>query len=97
LKPAGGELGPVIPAADQAIREKSAKPLVDLLTREVARGVRWHFDAVMRARVFPGASVEAGRRYVGAYLDLMHYLEQLDEALLVPDEYSLLVEHTSPD
>jgi hypothetical protein len=51
----------------------------------------------MRARVFPGASVEAGRRYVGAYLDLMHYLEQLDEALLVPDEYSLLVEHTSPD
>jgi hypothetical protein len=51
----------------------------------------------MRARIFPGASVEAGRRYVGAYLDFMQYLEQLDDALLIPDEYSSLVEHTSPD
>jgi hypothetical protein len=97
LKPAGSDLGPVIPAADRAIREMSAQPLVDLLTREVARGVRWHFDAVMAARIFPGASVEEGRRYVGAYLDFIHYLEQLDEALLIPDEYSFLVEHTSPD
>ena len=97
LKPAGSDLGPVIPAGDRAIREMSDKPLVDLLTREVARGVHWYFDAVMRARIFPGASVEAGRQYVGAYLDFMHYLEQLDEALLIPDEYSVLIEHTSPD
>lgn len=97
LKPAGSDLGPVIPAGERAIREMSDKPLVDLLTREVARGVHWHFDAVMRARIFPGASVEAGRRYVGAYLDFMQYLEQLDEALLIPDEYSSLVEHTSPE
>ena len=97
LKPAGSDLGPVITAADRAILEMSAKPLVDLLTREVSRGVQWHFDAVMRARIFPGASVEAGRRYVAAYLDFMQYLEQLDEALLIPDEYSFLVEHTSPD
>lgn len=97
LKPAGSDLGPVIPAGERAIREMSDKPLVALLTREVARGVHWHFDAVMRARIFPGASVEAGRRYVGAYLDFMQYLEQLDEALLIPDEYSSLVEHTSPD
>jgi hypothetical protein len=51
----------------------------------------------MRARIFPGSSVEAGRQYVGAYLDFLHYIEQLDEALLIPDEYSFLVEHTSPD
>ena len=97
LKPAGSDLGPVLPAGDRAILEMSAKPLVDLLTREVARGVQWHFDAVMRARIFPGSSVEAGRRYVGAYLDFMHYLEQIDEALLIPDEYSFLYEHTTPD
>jgi len=97
LKPAGSDLGPVIPAGERAIREMSDKPLVDLLTREVARSVHWYFDAVMRARIFPGASVEAGRRYVGAYLDFVQYLEQLDEVLLIPDEYSFLVEHTSPD
>ena len=97
LKPAGSDLGPVIAAADRAILEMSANPLVDLLTREVARGVRWHFDNVMRARIFPGSSVEEGRRYVGAYLDFMHYLEQLDDALLIPDEYSSLLGYTSPD
>ena len=70
---------------------------MDLLTREVAQGVRWHFEAVMGARIFPGASVEAGRRYVGAYIDFMHYLEQLEEALLIPDEYSVLIERTTPD
>jgi hypothetical protein len=97
LKPAGSDLGPLIPTADRAILEKSAKPLVDLLTSEVAQGVRWHFEAVMGARIFPGASVEAGRRYVGAYIDFMHYLEQLEEALLTPDEYSVLIERTTPD
>jgi hypothetical protein len=97
LKPAGSDLGSLIPTADRAILEKSAKPLVDLLTSEVAQGVRWHFEAVMGARIFPGASVEAGRRYVGAYIDFMHYLEQLEEALLTPDEYSVLIERTTPD
>jgi hypothetical protein len=97
LKPAGSDLGPLIPAAERAILDMSAKPLVDLLTHEVARGVRWHFQAVMGARIFPGESVEAGRRYVAAYLDFMHYIEQLDEALLIPDEYSSLVERTTPD
>jgi hypothetical protein len=98
LRPAGFDPGPVIAAGDRAILEKSVQPLVDLLTHEVARGVRWHFDAVMGSRIFPGSSVEAGRRYVGAYLDFMHYLEQLDEALLIPDEYSVLIpEVTTPD
>jgi hypothetical protein len=97
LKPAGSDLGPLIPAADRAILEMSVEPLLNLLKHEVARGVHWHFDAVMRARVFPGSSVEAGRRYVGAYLDFMQYIEQLDEALLIPDEYSFLVERTTPD
>jgi hypothetical protein len=98
LKPAGRDLGPVIPAADQAILRLSAEPLVDLLTREVARGVHRRFDAVLAARIFPGSSVEAGRRYVGAYLDFIQYLERLEEALVIPDEYSFLVpDHTTPD
>jgi hypothetical protein len=97
LKPAG-DLRPVITTADQAILEMSAEPLIDLLTREVALGVRQHFEAVLAARVFPWSSVEAGRRYVGAYLDFIQYLERLEEALVIPDEDSFLVpDHTTPD
>jgi hypothetical protein len=97
LKPAGRDLGPVIPAAERAILEMSPEPLVELLTRDVAHGVRWHFEALMAARIFPWSSVEAGRQYVGAYLDFMHYLEQLEEALLIPDDVSFPVDETNPE
>ena len=86
LKPAGRDLGPVIPAADQAILKMSAEPLVSLLTEEVARGVRQHFEAVLRARIFPGSSVEAGRQYVKAYVDFIHYVDHLQEAVVVPED-----------
>jgi hypothetical protein len=98
LKPAGGDIGPVIPAADQAILKLSAEPLVDLLTRALARGVHLRFEAVLAARIFPGASVDAGRRYVAAYLDFIQYLEQLEEALFIPDECALgAPDHMTPD
>jgi len=86
LKPAGRDFGPVIPAADQAILKMSAESLVSLLTEEVARGVRQHLEAVLRARIFPGSSVEAGRQYVKAYVDFIHYVDGLQEALVVPEE-----------
>jgi hypothetical protein len=76
----------VIPAADQAVLKMSAEPLVNLLTQDVALGVRQHLDAVLQARIFPGASVEAGRQYVKAYIDFIHYVERLHEALAVPED-----------
>ena len=98
LKPAGRDLGLVIPAADRAILEMSAAPLVDLLSREVALGVRQHFQAVMAARIFPGSSVEAGRRYVWAYLDFIQFLEGVEEALVMPDEDLFFApDPTTPD
>jgi hypothetical protein len=52
----------------------------------------------MGARTFPWSSVEAGRRYVAAYLDFIQYLERLEEALVIPDEDSSLApDHSTPD
>jgi len=87
----------VIPAADRAILEMSTKPLVELLTREVTRGVQWHFDAVMRARIFLARRSRLGAATCERTSDFIQYLEQLDDALLIPDEYSFLVDPTSPD
>jgi hypothetical protein len=72
LQPAGRDIGPVIPAADRAIRELSPEPLIAFLTQEMAAGVREHFEAVLAARVFPGASIDAARRYVHAYVEFLH-------------------------
>jgi hypothetical protein len=85
LTPAGRDLGPAIPAVDKAILERSAEPLVRLFAGEVTIGIRQHLDAVLRARIFPGASVEEGRQYVKAYVDFLHYVERLHEALAGPE------------
>lgn len=73
LKPAGRDLGPAIPAADRAIAERSLDPVAKLL----AANLRERFDRVLRARGFPSTDVEAGRRYVQAYVEFMHFVEAL--------------------
>ena len=76
LKPAGRDLGPVIPAADQAIESGSAAALAKLLAHGIEAGVAERFEQVRRAKDFPAGDVEAGRRYVKAYVEFLHYVEQ---------------------
>jgi Family of unknown function (DUF6448) len=98
LKPAGRDFGPLIPAADRAILEMSAEPLIKSLTQEVALGVREHLDAVLAARIFPGSSTEEGRRYVKAYINFIHFVEGLQAALEVQaEDHFVPPDHTSPD
>ena len=75
LKPAGRDLGPAIPAADKALATGDVDPLVKLLNDEVAHGVRAHFEAANAKKGFDQNDVEAGRRYVSAYVPFLHYAE----------------------
>ena len=77
LKPAGRDLGPVIPAADHALAHGSADALQKLLAGEVQRGVREHFEAANSRKAFAKGNVEAGRQYVAAYVRFVHYVERL--------------------
>jgi hypothetical protein len=78
LKPAGAAIDPAVAAADKALEKGSADALVRTITQAVVQEVRERFERVSQASKTAGQSVEAGRRYVAAYVDLMHYLEQLD-------------------
>ncbi|MEK7406948.1 MAG: DUF6448 family protein [Acidobacteriota bacterium] len=80
LKPAGRDLGPAIPAADKAIAGGSAAALVELLTHNIRRGVETRFKHVMAAKKFAPNDVEAGRAYVKAYVEFIHYVEGLHQA-----------------
>jgi hypothetical protein len=80
LKPAGRDLGPAIPAADKAIDTGAVDPVVTLLSRSMEDGIRRHFNEAMAARNFPPNDVEAGRRYIQAYVEFIHYVERLHEA-----------------
>jgi hypothetical protein len=81
LKPAGRDLGPAIPAADKAIETGSVDHLVALITSESANGIRERFQKVTAAKKFGAEDVNAGRGYVKAYVEFLHYVEGLDESV----------------
>jgi hypothetical protein len=84
LKPAGRDLGPAIPAADQALQDGSIEPVVKLLIGLVQDGVREHFKQAMDQKKFNKDDVEAGREYVETYVTFIHYVEGIYQAAESP-------------
>ena len=80
LKPAGRDLGPAIPAADKAIEDGSIEAVLKLLTEAMHGRLRDHFDEVINAKSFNTGEVTAGRAFVKAYVEFIHYVERLYEA-----------------
>ena len=80
LKPAGLDLGPAVPAADQALKTGSPEALAKLLVDAVSAGLRGRFRAAAENRSFDPNDVAAGRRFVEAYVPYVHYVEKLWEA-----------------
>jgi len=81
LQPAGRDLGPAIPAADKAIETGAVDQLVTLITSESANGIRERFQKVTAAKKFSAEDVNAGRGYVKAYVEFVHYVEGLYESV----------------
>jgi len=83
LKPAGRDLGPAIPAADKAIIDGRLEPLYKLLTEKIHDGLHGTFKDTMAKKNFKKDDVEAGRKYIEAYVIFIHYVERLYEAAKV--------------
>lgn len=84
LKPAGRDLGPAIPAADKALAEGKAEPLVKLIVDAAKDSIQERFKEVMAKKEFHIGDVDAGREYVEAYVPYVHYVERLYEAASRP-------------
>ncbi len=80
LKPAGRDLGPAIPAADKAIVDGKIEPVIKLLADKMRDGIDKYFKGVMAKKNFKKDDVEAGRKYIEAYVIFIHYVEALYEA-----------------
>jgi hypothetical protein len=79
LKPAGQDLGPAVPAADQAIETGSPEAVEKLLVATVRSGLHERFHE-LHARKPPADDVAAGRAWVEAYVPYVHYVEGVYEA-----------------
>ena len=77
LKPASA-VDPGIAAADKALVSESAQELARHLSSAVSEGIRTRFEAVLERKKHAQKSVEAGRGYVEAYVDYIHFVESVN-------------------
>jgi len=77
LKPAGSNVDSSVIASDKAIESGSVDNLADKISNLVATGIRERFEKVLRAKKQIDESVDAGREYVEAYIEFVHYVEKI--------------------
>ncbi len=80
LKPAGTDLAPAVRVADQALETGAVETLVKYVDESVTEGIRRRFAEVLKRKRHAHESVEAGRAFVAAYVEYVHYVEALDKA-----------------
>jgi len=80
LKPAG-DSHTAEAAADRALADGAVDDLAARIAGHASAGVRERFTAVAEAREHADDSVEAGRAYVAAYVDYVHYVLALHNAV----------------
>ncbi|MEJ2702493.1 MAG: DUF6448 family protein [Sedimentisphaerales bacterium] len=85
LKPAG-HVEPVIAASDKALDQGNVDELIERITKHIAEGIRQRFQTALKTKQHFGDSIEAGRVYVRAYVDFMHYMEGLHVAAEGPTD-----------
>ena len=80
LKATDKDLGPAIPAADKAILDGKLEPVAKLLTGAVHEGLHKKFEEVQARKNYAKDDVAAGREYVKAYVEFVHYVEGVHAA-----------------
>jgi hypothetical protein len=76
LKPVG-VVEPIIAASDKALDTGSIGDLVQEVNQLVAEGIRNRFAKALEKRKLADESVKAGREFVEAYVQFVHYVERL--------------------
>ncbi|MCZ7586808.1 MAG: DUF6448 family protein [Deltaproteobacteria bacterium] len=79
LKAAGRDFGPAVSGADKALETGEIDAVAELIAHEAKHGIVERFKRARAAREHAGDSVSAGRDYVAAYVDFVHYAEALYE------------------
>jgi hypothetical protein len=92
LKPAG-TLDPAVAAADRAIAGGDPKQLEQLLVHAVRDGLHQHV-ARLNAETPPASDVDAGRRWVAAYVPFVHWAEGVHAAATTSGRHA--EEHAAP-
>jgi hypothetical protein len=77
IKPVGAPISAPVMEADESLRNGDVDALAKRVAAAVEEGVRERFARAAEARQHKEESVEAGRRFVAAYVDFVHYVERI--------------------
>jgi hypothetical protein len=86
LKPAG-QITPPVERADAAIEAGSVNELARKIAQAAEQGIAERFERLMGAKKHEEESVEAGRKYVEAYVVFVHYVEGLHNMVTAGGEH----------
>ena len=87
LKPAGSEIESGIKAADEAIAQGSVDSLLAELSTTIQRAVLRRFNEVKARSAYTENDIEAGRDYVKAYVEFIHYVERIHQDAAAPGDH----------
>ena len=79
LKPAGTDLGPIIPLADEALHNGSTEALLNMFADSEQADLQKRLQEIKAKRSFKEDDLAAGREFVKSYISFMHYVEHLYE------------------
>lgn len=80
LKPAGA-VEVAVAKADRAIEKGSVDKLAKNITDAVFNGIKERFQKVIETKKRMNESIEAGREYVEAYVEFVHYVEGVNKLI----------------
>ena len=79
--------------ADESIESGSLDAAEKALLAAVSAGLRERYAALKKAREHADHNVEAGRHYVDAYVEFIHYAERLHLAATTPTAHGESAAH----
>lgn len=80
LKATAKDAGPAVLGADESLELGCSHAVTILVTKAVEEGIKRRFEHTYGRKAKASTSVEAGREYVAAYVDYVHYVEGVYEA-----------------
>jgi len=82
-----GTVEPAIVAADKALQTASVDTLADKISNAVREGIKKRFDAALEKKKHADDSVEAGRDFVEAYVQYVHFIEGIHDLVVKGAEH----------
>ena len=81
IKPAGTEVEPGIEMADKAVEKGSTDELLTHISKAIQGKVAAHFNEVKETKNYNNNDVIAGRKFVKAYVEFIHYIEGIHKSI----------------